>query len=139
MPALRAYECNVRGKDWQHTIHATTAGKAKAEYWRGVRESWPDLPFTLVTCCVSGPPVTSDAFRRTAEYRGLPFAHVGMRVEVEGQPGVIVGSNDSANFDVLFMAGPHKGQKGNCHPHYQMKYFGENGEVLADFTKGGKA
>lgn len=127
---LRAYECSVRGTDWHRTVHAESAGKAKSEYWRDVTEPWPDVPFTAVTCRVIGGPVTSDAFRRTAEYRGVPFARVGMRVQAGEWHGVIVGNNDSANFDVLFEDGPFKGQKGNCHPNYQMRYFDRSGQEI---------
>lgn len=132
---LRAYECGVKETTWSRTIHATSPGKAKREYFRDVRESWPDVKYTQLTCRVAGPPQTSDAFRRIATYRDLPFAKVGMAIEVEGHRGVIVGANDSSNFDVLFTDGPHAGTKGNSHPHWMTKYFGENGEVLADYTK----
>lgn len=113
---LRAYECNVRGTNWQTIVYHTSPGKAKSEYWRDVRESWEDTPFTAITCRVAGPPSTSDDFRRTAERRGVPFARVGMSVRVDGHDGVLVGVNSSANFDVLFSNGPWAGEKMNCHP-----------------------
>ncbi len=135
-PAIpRAFECNVRGTNWQRTIYALSAGKAKSEYWRDVREAW-DTPFTAITCrSLHTPPPTPERFLSVADSRGLPFARIGMRVEVEGEPGVLVGANDSANFDVFFTAGKLQGQTGNCHPHYEMKYFGQDGTVLADFTR----
>lgn len=132
---LRAFECNVRGKDWKHTVHAQTAGKARYEYWRDLHEAWPDIPFTAVTCHVSGPATSSEAFRNTALYRHVPFAYVGMRVIVGNWRGVLAGVNSSANFDVIFEDGPHVGQKLNCHPNHEMAYFGDNGEVLADFRR----
>lgn len=51
---LRDWECCVaQGYDdtiWQQTIRATTRGKAKLHYWRGIREAWPDIPFTRIRC-----------------------------------------------------------------------------------------
>lgn len=133
-PALRAYECQIRGCDWTRTFHATSPGKAKAAYWREAREPFPDLPFTAIRIVSVGPPATSDDFRRTAEYRGVPFARIGMRVEVGGDAGVITGNNASANFNVLFHEGKHTGIELNCHPNWMIKYFDPNGTVLAEFA-----
>jgi hypothetical protein len=130
---LRAFEVGVKGTDWTRTVHALTAGKAKADYLRDVSEPWPDVKFTDITCRCLGGPVTDDGFRKTATYRGVPFAKIGMRVEVGGDAGQIAGNNSSANFDVLFTAGKHKGLTLNCHPNWMFKYFGDNGEVLAEF------
>ena len=66
-------------------------------------------------------PRTEDKFRRIAEMRGMPHsARVGMRVTVDGKPGVLVGANDSANFDVRFEGGG----VGNCHPGWRMEFVG---------------
>lgn len=127
---LRAYECTVKGTDWHRTVHAETAGKAKLEYWRDVREAWQDTPYTAIRCRVIGPPQTSDDFRRTAEYRGVSFARVGMDVIVNGCRGVIVGHNCSANFDVLFQDGRYKGQTLNCHPQSGVAYFDKDGALI---------
>lgn len=133
---LRAFRCNIRGKEWEHTIHALSAGKAKYEYFRDLREAWPEIPFTAVTCHVAGPVTTPESFLATARYRGVPFARIGMKVTVGEWNGLILGANASANFDVLFQDGPYAGQKLNCHPHSQTKYFAKDGTVLADFTEG---
>lgn len=115
---VRAYECKVKGFDWSTTIHAETAGKARYRYWLRVSDPCPDVKFTDIRVLSCGPPVTSDSFRRIAEYRGVPFARVGMRVIADGKRGVLVGANDSSNFDVLFEGGG----VGNCHPNYNMEY-----------------
>lgn len=63
-------------------------------------------------------------FIRVATSRGLSDARCGQGVEMVGErgelraTGVIVGHNDSANFDVLFSDGPYAGQVLNVHPHY---------------------
>jgi hypothetical protein len=131
---LRAFECGVKGTDWTRIVHALSRGKAKYEYWHDVTEPWPDIPFTAITCRVLGPPQTDAGFIKTATYRGVPLARIGMRVEVDGEPGVIVGKNSSANFDVLF-DGKHKGGALNCHPNWMMKYFDADGKVIYDFTR----
>ena len=47
-------------------------------------------------------PETSERFRANAAYRGMPHIQCGQRVKVGEAHGVIVGHNESANFDVLF-------------------------------------
>ena len=116
-----AWECNVRGKDWQRTINHLTAGKARYEYLLDLRDAWPDATFADITVRKIGPAQTSEAFRRTATYRGMPGLTCGTRVEVcsgsQRALGVIVGHNESANFDVLFDEDTYfKGGIGNVHP-----------------------
>ena len=116
-----AWECNVRGKDWQRTINHLTAGKARYEYLLDLRDAWPDATFADITVRKIGPAHTSEAFRRTAAYRGMPDLKCDTRVEVcsgsQRAMGVIVGHNDSANFDVLFYEDTYfKGGIGNVHP-----------------------
>ena len=116
-----AWECNVRGKDWQRTINHLTAGKARYEYLLDLRDAWPDATFADITVRKIGPAHTSEAFKRTATYRGMPALTCGQRVEVcsgsQRALGVIVGHNDSANFDVLFDEDTYfKGGIGNVHP-----------------------
>lgn len=120
-PQVYAWECNVRGKDWQRTINHATAGKARYEYLIDLRESWPDATFAEITVRKIGPAHTSEAFQKTATYRGMPELRCGQRVEIRSPEGpalgVIVGHNDSANFDVLFDADTYfKGGIGNVHP-----------------------
>lgn len=116
-----AWECNVRGKEWQRTINHLTAGKARYEYLLDLRDSWPDVTFADITVRKVGPAHTSEAFRRNAVYRGRTDLTCGARVEVvsgsQRALGVIVGHNDSANFDVLFDEDTYfKGGIGNVHP-----------------------
>mgnify|MGYP000933001451 CR=1 FL=1 len=116
-----AWECNVRGKDWQRTINHLTAGKARYEYLIDLRDAWPDATFADITVRKLGPAHTSEAHKRTAAYRGRPELTCGRRVEVcsggERALGVIVGHNESANFVVLFDEDTYfNGGVGNVHP-----------------------
>jgi hypothetical protein len=101
---VRAFECSVVDTDWKAVINERTASRAKAKYFRHVREAWPSIPFTAFRVRVLGRPVTSEDFERVATYRGVDF-RCGDRVRVGQDGGVIVGHNGSANFDVLFDAG----------------------------------
>lgn len=123
---VRAYECwPVWAPQWARTINSISAGRARAEYWSSLCESYPDTPYTDVRSRVAGAPQANDDFARTARYRGVEdVARVGGRVKVGDDEGLIVGSNASANFDVLFVTGPHRGQKVNCHPNWKMEFLG---------------
>ena len=113
---IRAYECSVRG-DWGGTmVNATTSGKAKVEFFRDVSDILPDLKFTDIRVRSAGPAQTSEAFMRTARYRGMPDLRCGEEVTVNGKRGFVVGHNDSANFDVQFVGGDWDGAVLNCHP-----------------------
>jgi hypothetical protein len=113
-----AFEVNVAGREWAETVNARTSGQAKSEYFQGVRESWPGIPFTALRCRKIGRPHTSKRFEACASYRGLAGLQCGQRVVVGGARGVIVGHNSSANFDVLFDSDSPKyaGLRLNVHP-----------------------
>jgi len=112
---ISAYECTVVGRDWHQIINHASAGKAKADYLRDVRDAWPDVAFTDIRCRRVGAPMNPTGFDHVAKMRGVSF-NCGDRVRVVehgfDQYGVILGHNSSANFDVLFDSGLTL----NCHP-----------------------
>jgi hypothetical protein len=118
MNQVFAFKCSVAGTNWSQLVNHRTAGKAKADYWRDVRESWPDIPYTAIRARKIGRPETTEAFIGNAIYRGLPDVRCGQRVRVGNSEGVIVGHNASANFDVLFDddAPKYAGLVLNVHP-----------------------
>lgn len=62
------------------------------------------------------------------------FVKLGMKIEMDGEPGTITGINRSGNFDIKFANELKYGKKPvNCHPTYKMKYFDENGQVIKSF------
>jgi hypothetical protein len=68
--------------------------------------------------------------------RGIEFARIGMQVEVDGDMGTIVGMNSSANLDVVFVNQLKYGKgKHNCHPTWEICYFGADGKIIADYRK----
>lgn len=132
---VQSYACRLKFHDHETTFCATSPGKAKAMYFSDVSDCLPDLQFTDVRVRCLGGPVTTGAFRRTAEYRGVPFARIGMQVSVGGERGIIVGNNESANFNVLFDdASRYKGETLNCHPNWDIAYFDEDGNEIQRFA-----
>lgn len=113
-----SFEVTVKGTLWTTILNARTAGRAKAEYYRSVSESWPDIPFTAIRAKKLGAPYTSPNFARNAEYRGMKGLKCGQRVRVGAGLGVIVSSNSSANMDVLFDddSPQYRGLTLNVHP-----------------------
>ncbi|ELG7184017.1 TPA: hypothetical protein ACP3ZG_000568 [Pseudomonas aeruginosa] len=68
------------------------------------------------------------------KHRGIEFARIGMMVEVDGNIGTIEGMNSSANLDVRFTNRLKLGKHvHNCHPTWKVKYFDQDGKVLAHF------
>ena len=71
-----------------------------------------------------------EGFNRMKMLRGIEFAQLGMKVEGNGKPGVIVGHNSSLNLDVCL-----DGQywASNCHPWWRMKYFDNKGDLIKEY------
>ncbi len=61
--------------------------------------------------------------------RGMPWVCVGMRIEVDGRPGVIKGGNDSGNLDVIFDGDNYRS---NVHPSWETKYYDGDGKLIAE-------
>ena len=73
-----------------------------------------------------------EIFNDTVEKRAIPFAYIGMRVELKGKRGNIKGANSKGNLDILFDT---EKKKTNCHPTLEMVYFNGNGSICKDFRK----
>lgn len=68
--------------------------------------------------------------------RGIEFANIGMRVEIDGKIGTIKGFNIRANLDVVFDSNLKSTNKPrNCHPTWNIKYFDKDGNVIAHFIE----
>lgn len=115
--AIFAFECRIAGHEGASIFNAWTRAQAKSEFLRNIGDCLPDVRFTDLRARKLGGPVTSETFRRTAAYRGMPHVRCGQRVRVGDSSGAIVGVNESANFDVLFDGpGPRYGRVLNVHP-----------------------
>ena len=89
---MRAYEINVKGRDWAKTVRAENEGKAKYQYFLGVRDAWPDVTFRDLTChALTSIPATkqeiaereADAFNRLVPVGTMVRYWSGVR---EGEP-----------------------------------------------------
>ena len=129
---LKSYKCSLDGEHWT-TINALSSGMAKSEFWSSSLER--DVPYIYIKCRVEGLPYTSEEYKRMATYRKIEFSYCGMPVKVGDWNGVIVGYNSSSNLDVLAIDGPYKNQVCNCHPHSEVTYFNNKGEVIKSFKK----
>jgi hypothetical protein len=117
---LRSYAVSIRGSDVETVVVARSAGAAKYQRFLALVDCCPDLCINQMRARSMGAALVEPAgFRDFAERRGIPFARVGMRVMVDGQPGVIVGHNASGNLDVILDGHQHPS---NCHPSWRVVY-----------------
>lgn len=131
------------GEKWcVHRYVAETPAKAKSQHYHYLQDGlWEDDYFTVIKdmrCrkigCASIVHFFGDRerFDRIKKSRGIEFAFQGMKIEVAGKKGVIVGGNDSMNLDVVFDG---HWRTNNCHPWYETVYFDNAGNVLADYRE----
>jgi hypothetical protein len=125
---IRAYECSIKDTNRSTIVFASSPSKAKVSFWYDIRDYW-DVKYTDLRCRCVGNPITPSSFERTAIKRDVPFAKIGMKVELDGKTGYIVGNNNDANFDVEF----ENGSVFNCHPNWKMKYFDDSGQLIKEF------
>ncbi|PRT20019.1 hypothetical protein C6360_20375 [Bacillus wiedmannii] len=71
-------------------------------------------------------------FKKMQKIRKLDFAYMGMRVNVAGMWGTIVG-NWKTNLFVLFDG---EIEKHNCHPFWEIAYYDDEGELVRSYQKG---
>lgn len=76
-------------------------------------------------------PKNFKAFERMKKSRGIGFAEIGMKVEVYGRPGIIVG-NYKANLSVCFDGNDFAD---NCHPRWAIQYFDKDGDLIKAFCE----
>ncbi len=129
-------------QEWEQTIKALTPGKAKYQaycYWIecGWEFSFKDFLKGLSCKCLWNTKPSDyfsdyDQFQRTISYRNIPFVFQGMRVEQDGRKGFITGGNSSVNLDVLFDEWENVS---NCHPHWNIKYFDKDNNIVAEWDK----
>lgn len=138
------YKITLRGYNGHYAVvTAKTPSKAKYQHFLELDGIFDDFCSYLsrVESCVkigecrfsSEGTRQEEDFTRTARYRGVPNAKIGMAVELNGKRGYILRSNDSANFDVAFDSGVF-----NCHPNHELVYFDQDGSILYDFRRTSK-
>ena len=139
---LNTYEI-IFCTDSMHSVIAETASKAKykifLEYADCFNCDFGEFVKKVITSCrkignfkVNDLYGDEEQFERMKEWRDIPFAYIGMKVEVHGKMGTIVGSNSASNLDICFDA---EFWANNCHPGCGTRYFDDAGKVLMDCTK----
>lgn len=143
--AINTYEVWCQKNPWdeewcKQEVQAATPGKAKYSYWNYLQDGLWEESFEIVMphlrCRKVGSFKVSDLFgseerfQQVCKSRNLPFAYQGMRVEVDGQKGTIVGGNNSGNLDICF-DGKWWGE--NCHPWWRTKYFDKDGNLIKEY------
>ena len=129
--------------DFQSNIMAETPAKAKYRHYCQNREFFDSYMRYLnwnPRVKKIGEFKPSDLFPRQDEYfqetweqikkyRSVPFIELGMEVEVNWRPGVIVGYH-GLNL-LICMQGTTTGS--NCHPNWRIKYFDSEGNIIKEF------
>jgi hypothetical protein len=126
---------------YKRSVIAATPYKAKSSYYQDYKECWSDLTFKefskKIKCKKIGVAnhecmfTDKENFERMTKDRGIQFAYQGMRVEVAGEMGTIIG-NYGMNL-LVAMDGIWRGE--NCHPWWKTRYFDKEGNVIWDYRE----
>lgn len=126
---------------WDHTETAIGPTPGKAKYSHFLDRSLGDFMtfgefVKQAKCRLVRKFRPSDLFGDTEQFnhmkqaRGIEFAYQGMKVEVAGRPGIIVGANYGQNLDICFEG---ESWASNCHPHWRVKYFDHKGNLVTEY------
>ncbi|WP_257145557.1 MULTISPECIES: MFS transporter [Bacillus cereus group] len=144
MVVLYKFKLTTIFEQWpnEEYVVAETEGKARFLYWQKFRTKLLTMPMAefmkFVNCENEGVfdikrmYSTEQAFKKMQNFRNLYFAYMGMRVNVAGMWGTIVG-NWKTNLFVLFDG---EIEKHNCHPYWEIAYYDDEGNVVRNYQKG---
>jgi hypothetical protein len=141
---MNTYVITLSGYDRSATAYGETPGKAKYNFFMEVGDLFDSfaeflrfiksirLVHKFRPCDLFG---DAEQFGRMKECRDIPYVFMGMRVILKSGSrgnikGTIVGSNDSMNLDICFDGTCYKQ---NCHPHYELIYLDNSGNIEAEF------
>lgn len=135
------FEIWIDGHDHRTRLVAETSGKAKYAYYQYLQDGIWEAPFSEIVPHLRSKKIgvasvrsffgNPESFARMCEQRNIKFAYQGMRIEVNGKKGTIVGATSSSNLEVVFDGKYHEDC---CHPGWETKYFDDDGNVLQDNT-----
>ncbi|HHX9918357.1 TPA: hypothetical protein ACVTHL_005440 [Bacillus cereus] len=147
MAAVPTYKYHISTvfPQWRcdHIITKESEEKAKYHYYKQFKKQhFIDMPFEqferFISCKYLGVVDIKtlfgqeNPFRKMCNYRRIPFAKRGMRVEVQGRMGTIVG-NCKNDLYVILDGNPDKFR---FNPYWEIAYFNENGGIIKDYRKG---
>ncbi|MCU5408084.1 hypothetical protein OCA16_26440 [Bacillus cereus] len=145
MKSTYKYHISTIFPHWRcnHIVVKESEKMAKYHFYKQVKkQGFINMPFEqfepFITCEYKG--VVDIAtlfgkevpFRKMCDFRRIPFAKRGMRVEAQGRKGTIVGNCKNDLFIVLD-DDPHKFR---FNPHWEIVYFNDDGEIIKDYHKG---
>ncbi|PHE92487.1 MFS transporter [Bacillus pseudomycoides] len=126
----------------EEIIVASTEKKAKYEYFQNLKHKFVTMnvhEFTKFVRCENlgladiNPSLREEEqFKRMCKKRRIPFAYIGMKVQVLGRMGKIIG-NCKSNLLVVFDGGM---EIYNCDPRFEIAYFNKSGRIIKDTRKG---
>ncbi|MFD0768839.1 MFS transporter [Bacillus sp. CGMCC 1.60114] len=123
-------------------ITEETQENAKYEYYKQFSHRFWDMPYTqflkFVRCenigLVNVEQLFSNekSFRRMCKKRRITFAYLGMRVQVLGRMGTIIGNHNN-DLSIVFDGDtlPY-----SCDPRFEIAYFDKDGQIIKDNRKG---
>ncbi|MFI8709967.1 hypothetical protein ACIGHG_23645 [Bacillus sp. NPDC077411] len=138
------YQLSMKFENWKREsiINAVNEEDAKYKYYQQLKSDFIEMPFEgfkkFINCKYKGiADIRSmfgdeKAFRKMCKRRKILFAHLGMRVQVVGKMGYIVGSYKE-NLYVVFDGTP---KRFNVNPCWEIAYYDQNGNIIKDFRKG---
>lgn len=144
MAVLYKYKFTTIFEHWpnEKVVVAETEERARFLYWQQFRTRFITIPMTefmkFVRCENEGVLdirqmfSAEKAFKKMQKFRKLDFAYMGMRVNVTGKWGTIIG-NWKTNLFILFDG---EVEPYNCHPHWEIAYYDDEGNVVRDYQKG---
>ncbi|EMA6344856.1 hypothetical protein U3450_003912 [Bacillus cytotoxicus] len=145
MKSLYKFRVSTIFPQWrcEHIVEKENETMAKYHYYKQMKKlGYIDMPFEMfkrfIVCeykdvvDISTLFGKEETFRKMCRYRKIHFAKRGMRVEVQGKMGTIVGNCKNDLFIVLD-GNPHKFR---FHPYWEIVYFDEQGNIIKDFRKG---
>lgn len=144
MNDLKRYECRMQFYDAEIISHHIVKSASKARY-QFYKKHFDDITYAecfkyikVKTLGVANkeniiPTFFGDfdKFKDVCKRRNIEFAYQGMKIDVNGKQGWIVGANSHNNLDVLF--GEYHIH--NCHPTWETTYYDNNDNIIKDFKE----
>ena len=139
---MKTFECSIpyfeKGELLTKYIIALTRSKARYAFWKKLQDCLKPYKecYNAIKVRTIGKVRPEHLygsigqFDRIIKQRGIEFTYLGMKIDVAGEKGIIVGGNDSANLDVLFEG---KTYPENCHPTWETTYYGKDDSIIKDF------
>lgn len=142
---IKQFECTIenwyKGEPLVGYSYAETASKARYQFYRSLDSDYPYSDFfkDIKTKVIGKFKISQlfnnyniEDFDKMKKYRNIDFIYQGMKINVCGKDGIIVGYNSGMNLDVVFNNNIYTD---NCHPHWETTYYDINNKIIKCFKK----